>query len=109
MNKLILGTLLIFLSITTQAGTYIVNDAYVKAVSNTNSNTDSFVAWLEGGTGVCANKPVTFKKSAAISNDVFERAYSASLTAFAGNFKVTVYNYSGSGCEDAAYIKIVRD
>ncbi|WP_353056635.1 MULTISPECIES: DUF5992 family protein [Vibrio] len=77
-------------------------------MANTSSNTDSFAVSVKGGTGVCGSTTRLFPRNATTSSEVHRRAYSPALTAFSMGAKVTVHNYAGDDCKNAAYIKIER-
>lgn len=108
MNKLIIFVLCVFAASANGVGTYIVRDATITSIANTNGNKDNFTIWVEGGSGVCANKSITFPRTATGSSEIFSRAYSTALTAFASGHKVLVHNYTGESCHDAAYIRVTK-
>lgn len=111
-NKMIRG--IAFLALVTlsnfalASGVFIAKGATIKSIANTNGNADDFTIWLEGGTGSCANEAISFPRNATTSSEVHNRAYSTALTAFSMGAKVTVHNYAGDDCKNAAYIKIDR-
>ncbi|BDU40260.1 conserved exported hypothetical protein [Vibrio nigripulchritudo MADA3029] len=108
MKKLITIALFVFASSANGAGTYIVKDATITSVANTSGNGDNFTVWVEGGTGVCANKSINFPRTATSSNEIFSRAYSTALTAFASGHKVWIHDYAGASCTNAAYIRVIK-
>ena len=80
----------------------------ITAVANTNGNGENFTVWISGGTGPCANAGITFPKTAAGSEKVFERAYATALAAYMSGKKVTIHDYTGSSCTNAAYIRVLN-
>jgi hypothetical protein len=95
------------------AGEYIAIGAEVTQVFNTNGNTASFGIVVAGGTGACSGKQITFPISAAGDikdgkSDIHLRAYSTALTALTTGLKVDIHNYSGSDCNNAAFIRIKK-
>ncbi|MBE0365471.1 hypothetical protein PULV_b0048 [Pseudoalteromonas ulvae UL12] len=88
-----------------QAG-YIVKNAVITELANTNWNSDSFTVGVNGGEGVCADSTITFKTTAAGDIGTFNRAFSTALLAIEMGQSVSIYNYQGNGCHDAAYIRI---
>ena len=95
------------------AGEYIATGSEITQVFNTNSNKASFGIVVTGGTGTCAGKQITFPISAAGDfkdgkSDIHLRGYSTALTALTTGLKVDIYNYSGSDCENAAFIRIKK-
>jgi len=108
LKKFAVLILLILPSITWAAGSDLVLDAVVTSVANTSSNEDKFTVWVSGGTGVCANTQISFPKSKAGSAEVFDRAYSAALTAFVSGTKVRIYNYTDDSCYGASYIRLTK-
>jgi len=86
------------------AGGYVVNDATVINIANTNGNTPAFVVTVTGGTGPCAGTNITFTQSAAVDADTFKRAYAAALLAFTTGSTVSIYNYGDTSCTNATYI-----
>ncbi len=108
MNKVLISILCFFAASANGAGVYIVENATVKSVANTSSNQDNFSISVEGGTGPCANKTIIFPRAATSSNEIFSRAYSTALTAFASGHKVWVHNYSGDSCTNAAFIRVTK-
>jgi len=95
------------------AGEYIAINAEITQVFNTHSNSPSFGIVVAGGTGACSGKQITFPISAAGDikdgkSNIHLRAYSTALTALTTGFKVDIYNYSGSDCNNAAFIRIKK-
>jgi hypothetical protein len=85
-----------------------VQDAKIEGIANTNSNQEKFNIWVSGGTGPCVNRQIVFPRSAAASAEIYNRAYSAALTAFASGSKISIYDYDGASCSNAAYIKLQK-
>lgn len=108
MKNLVIGIFLMFTVSANAAGTYIVKGATITSIANTGGNLENFTIWVAGGTGVCANKGITFPRTAAGSSEIFSRAYSAALTAFASGEKIWVYDYTGSSCSNAAFIRLLK-
>ena len=86
------------------AGGYVVNDATIANIANTNGNTPAFVVTVTGGTGPCAGTNITFTQSAATDADTFKRAYAAAILAFTTGSTVSIYNYTDTTCTNAVYI-----
>src|SRR4051812_45234848 len=86
------------------AGGYVVNDATIANIANTNGNTPAFVVTVAGGSGPCAGTNITFTQSAATDADTFKRAYAAALLAFTTGSTVSIYNYTDTSCTNAVYI-----
>ncbi|MCG7562391.1 MULTISPECIES: DUF5992 family protein [Pseudoalteromonas] len=108
MKSLSISTLLLVFSYNLSAATDLVKDATITGISNTNGNENTFTIWLEGGTGLCANKSISFPLTAAGSKESHDRAYSAAMTAFATGDKVMAHNYYNTDCHNAAYIKVSK-
>ncbi|MDK1311308.1 DUF5992 family protein [Pseudoalteromonas ardens] len=108
MKSLFITAILLAFSHNTLAATDLVKDAIITGISNTNGNVNTFTIWLEGGTGLCANKSISFPVTAAGSKESHERAYSAALTAFATGDKIMAHNYYNTDCHNAAYIKVSK-
>ena len=89
------------------AGEYIVTNAEITSIANTNGNGEIFTLWVKGGSGPCVNKTVNFPLTAAGSEKVFDRAYSTALAAYMSGKRVTIHNYKGSDCQNASYIRVV--
>jgi len=87
---------------------YIVSGATVTKVMNTYSNKAQFAITVSGGSGVCANKIIIFPLSATVgeNKESHSRAYATALTAITTDIKVDVYNYSGSDCNNASFIRM---
>jgi hypothetical protein len=108
MKKCLLFILLAISCNSYSTGTFIAENVTITQISNTGSNIDKFVIWTSGGTGPCANRSIHFPASATNSEKVFDRAYSAALTAFASGTKVTIHNYNGPDCVNASYIRLSK-
>ncbi|GAB5386996.1 MAG: hypothetical protein Alis3KO_41190 [Aliiglaciecola sp.] len=87
-------------------GTYIVKNAVITSIANTSGNSEKFTIWVEGGSGSCANSIIVFPRTAASSDEIYSRAYSAALTAFTSGKKIWVHNYEGDQCNNASYIRL---
>ena len=96
---------------------HVVTGATVVGVENTSFGTDEFVVFTSGGTGVCANRHVRFYRAEANASagnaeaggDIYKRAYSSALTAFAAGFKVNIATISdNSSCDKVVWIKIYK-
>jgi len=95
------------------AGEYIAISSEITQVLNTDGNTSSFAIFFTGGSGSCAGKVIAFPVSAAGDfkdgkSDIHSRAYSTALTALTTSLKVDIYNYAGSDCKNAAFIRIKK-
>ncbi|WP_325892443.1 DUF5992 family protein [Grimontia sp. NTOU-MAR1] len=104
MTRIISLSLVLFATVS--HAEYIVKDAIITSIANTNSNGENFTVWVEGGSGPCTDRAVTFPRRAVSSNEIHARAYSAALSALSTNHKVDIYDYSGSNCGNASYIRL---
>lgn len=107
MRKLLLCILLISQA---AAAEYLVTDATVVEIGNTAGNADLFYVETSGGAGPCANQQIRFKLSNAGSPEIFNRAFSMALTAYASGAKVSIYDYHEiqSDCDHAEGFKLVK-
>ncbi len=97
---------LLFAVSSANAGDFVLENGQVNMVTNTTGNGAAFVVLVSGGTGVCANKNVTFRESNAGSRDVFKRSFAVALTALATGLLVDVYSYQNApDCLNPAYIR----
>lgn len=110
MNKKAISMLLFLMQFTVaaHAGVYVVKDAVITSVSNTNGNREEFTIWVSGGTGSCVDTTITFPASSAGSESVYQRAYAAALAAFASGARVWVHNYVDDSCAAASYIRLLK-
>ena len=97
-----------FISGHVSAGTYIVTNAEITKISSTSGNLDEFVVWTTGGSGPCKDSAIKFTLVDSGSPEVFEKAYSMALAAFAAGFKVGIHNYHNESCIQASYIHISK-
>lgn len=107
--KKLLYTLLLstLIPMTANAG-YLMRDTKITEIANTNNNKDTFTIWTIGGRGPCLDQSITFTLEDSGSPEVFNRAYSAALMAFAADYKVTVYNYENDDCRQASFIHLKK-
>ena len=72
-------------------------------------NKEEFAVKTSGGTGGCATGNwIIFKEANMSSSEALARSYSAALAAFAGGFKVNIYDYHGSDCLHAESIQLTK-
>jgi hypothetical protein len=90
------------------AGTELVKDAKVTAISNTNDNEKRFTIWVSGGSGPCLNSSISFPATAAGSPEVYQRAYATALMAYASGDSISAHDYYSSNCHNAAYIRVSK-
>ncbi len=108
MKKILILIFIVF-SQNALSGTYLISDAKIIRISSTSSNLDEFMIWTTGGSGPCpGNEGIKFTLVDSGSPEVFNKAYSMALAAFAGDFVVRVHNYHDSTCNRASYIDIKR-
>ncbi len=99
---------LFFLSTLSYGDLQLIKDARITAIANTNGNVDKFTIWIEGGSGPCVNSTIVFPKPAAGSDDIYARAYSTALMAFAADYKIIAHDYDSDNCHNAAYIQVSK-
>ncbi|MCL6270742.1 DUF5992 family protein [Sansalvadorimonas sp. 2012CJ34-2] len=105
--KIFLTSLLLLL-ISTAHAEYIVTEGEIISVANTSSNQQVFTIWVKNGQGVCGNQSIHFPRNAAASLEIYQRAYTTALAALSAGWKISVYDYNGSSCRNASYIKVVK-
>ena len=74
--------------------------------SNKNNIYATFGITVSGGSGSCST--ILFPRSAAANADVHKRAFSMAMLAYTNEDSVSVYNYSGSSCDGASFIQVVK-
>jgi hypothetical protein len=111
MNNLLTRTILItatlfFVALSASAGT-LVSGGRITKIGNTRSSLDpSFIVFVEGGAGPCANNWLYFYPSGSSNAEIQKRAYAAALLALSTNATVTIEAASTDSCLDAYYIGI---
>ena len=93
----------------------LVKGAHVASVANTKNNNDVFVLILRGGTGVCADKTVTFKakntddyKKGKHYSPMMERAYASAQLALVHGLIVDIESEKTTDCGDALKLTLRR-
>jgi hypothetical protein len=86
---------------------YIVQNARLARVTNTDGNQTKFAVLVADGTGPCAGQWIQFPLWAAPDADTHKRAYAALLMALATGMKVTIYNYTDDSCTLASYVEVL--
>ncbi|WP_444922794.1 DUF5992 family protein [Microbulbifer sp. DLAB2-AF] len=113
-NKVVLtAAIALFSSVTLAQGEYIATNATITKVGNTAGNEASFWVVAENGTGPCVTtgtqNNIYFPKSAAGTEKIFDRAYSAALAALASGKPVNIYNYLDGTCNTAVAIEVLAN
>jgi hypothetical protein len=84
----------------------LINGGRIVKIANTRSASDpSFIVFVEGGTGNCANGWLYFYPSGASNPEIQKRAYAAALMAMATGARVDVEATTNS-CTDAYVITV---
>ncbi|WP_444933509.1 DUF5992 family protein [Microbulbifer sp. JTAC008] len=116
MMKKIIATSLMALSMQAVADKgWIATDVEVTAVTNTNSNGQSFSVVVTDGDGnyPCEDTTIGFPLGAAGKEGgdegIHNRAFSLAITALTAGKRVSIYSYSDNSiCSGAAHIKLLK-